>query len=162
MIRKTLVVLAVALLFSSAALTAQVRTTKPNDFTLELGGKCLLYSLGYQRTLSPNFGLEAAISYFGAGSSGDSIGVFLLGGGARLYFIKKDASPYISGGIVWASAGTSAGPFGSDSSSGVYFYASPGFEYRMAGGFLFRAGVYLLFVHSDFFVWPGITLGIAF
>jgi hypothetical protein len=161
MIRKTLVVLAVALLFSSAALTAQVRMTKPNDFTLELGGKCLLYSLGYQRTINPNFGLEASIAYFGAGSSSDNVGVFFLSGGARAYFIKKDASPYISGGIVWVSAGTSAGPFSSDSSSGVYFYASPGFEYRMAGGFLFRAGVYFLF-KNEFFVWPGLTLGIAF
>ena len=162
MIRKSLVVLAVALLFSSAALTAQVRTTKPNDFTLELGGKCLLYSLGYQRTISPNFGLEASISYFGAGESGDNVSVFFLGGGGRLYFIKKDASPYISGGIVWASAGTSAGPFSSDSASGVYFYASPGFEFRMAGGFLFRAGVYFLAAHGSFFVWPGLTLGIGF
>lgn len=159
MIRKSFVVLAVALFFSSAALTAQVRTTKPNDFTLELGGKCLLYSLGYQRTLSPNFGLEASISYFGAGSGEDSVGVFFLSGGGRAYFIKKDASPYISGGIVWVSAGTSAGPFSGQ--SGVYFYASPGFEYRMEGGFLFRAGVYFLF-NDFFFVWPGITLGIAF
>jgi hypothetical protein len=162
MIRKSLVVLAIALLFSSAALTAQVRTTKPNDVTFELGGKCLIFSLGYQRTLVSNFGLEAGLSYIGGGGGGDNVGVFFLTGGGRFYFIKKDASPYISGGLAWVSAGTDAGPFGEDSESGVYFYASPGFEYRMAGGFLFRAGAYILIRSGSFFVWPGISLGISF
>jgi hypothetical protein len=159
--RKSLVLLVIALLCSSAALTAQARSAKPNDFSLELGGKCVLYSLSYQRVVSPSFGLELGASYFGAGGGGDSIGALFLTGGARLYFINKDSSPYITGGVAWVSAGTDAGPFGDDSSSGVYFYASPGFEYRNAGGFLFRAGVYFL-IRDGFFVWPGISLGIAF
>jgi hypothetical protein len=159
--RKSLFLLVIVLLFSSTALTAQVRTTKPNDFSIELGGKCLLYSLGYQRTISPYFGLELSASLIGGGVSGESASVFFLSGGGRAYFINKNASPYISGGLVWLSAGSSAGPF-SDASSGVYFYASPGFEFRMEGGFLFRAGVYVLLKGSGFFVWPGISLGVAF
>ncbi len=159
--RKSLFLMAVVLLFSSAVLTAQVRTTKPNDITFELGGKCLLYSMGYQRTLTPNLALDLTLSYFGAGGGGDSVGAFFLGGGGRFYLIKKDASPYISGGLVWLSAGTDAGPFGDDSSSGVYFYASPGFEFRMSSGFLFRAGAYFL-IKGGFFVWPGRALGVCF
>jgi len=160
MSRKSIAVLAAMILFSSVALTAQTRVTKPNDFTIELGGKCLLYSLGYQRTINKYFGIEASISYFGAGGSDASVGAFFLGGGGRFYLIPKDASPYISGGLVWVSAGTDAGPF-EGGASGVYFYASPGFELRMSGGFLFRGGVYFL-IRDGFFVWPGITLGIGF
>jgi len=158
--RKSLFLLVIVLLFSSAALTAQIRMTKPNDFSLELGGKCLLYSLSYQRTLSPNFGLEVGASLIGGATGGDSATVFFLSGGGRLYLLKKDTSPYISGGLVWLSAGSNAGPF-DDAASGVYFYASPGFEFRSAGGFMFRAGVYFL-IKNGFFVWPGISLGVGF
>ena len=161
MSRKSLGVLAAMLLFSTAALTAQVRSTKPNDFTIELGGKCLIYSLGYQRNISPNFALDAAISYFGGGTGGDTTGVFFLTGGARYYLLKKDTSPYLSGGIAWASAGTNAGPF-NDTASEVYFYVSPGFEYRAPGGLVFRGGVYLILVNNAFVIWPGLSLGVAF
>ncbi len=161
MSRKSLGVLFATLFFAAAALTAQVRSTKPNDFTIELGGKCFVYSMGYQRNISPNFALDAAISYIGGGTSYDSVGVFFLTGGARLYMLKKDSSPYLSGGVAWVSAGANAGPF-SDAASAVYFYISPGFEYRASGGFVFRGGVYLLFVEDSFFVWPGLSLGIAF
>ncbi|NTV81020.1 MAG: hypothetical protein HGA24_06320 [Candidatus Aminicenantes bacterium] len=156
--RRSLVVLVLGVLLSSVAVSAQIRTEKPNDFSFELGGRCIIYSLNYQRMVAPAFGLEVGASYIGGGSEGESAGVFFLSGGGRFYFINKNASPYLSGGIVWASADTSAGP---DAVSGVYFYASPGFELRMAGGFVFRAGVNFLF-EEGFAVWPGIHLGVAF
>jgi hypothetical protein len=157
--RRFLVVLVLGVLLSSVALTAQIRTEKPNDFSFELGGKCILYSLSYQRMLAPAFGLEVGASYIGGGAEGETAGILFLSGGGRFYLINKNASPYLSGGIVWVSGLTSAGPFEGD--SGVYFYISPGFELRMTGGFVFRAGVNFL-VKSGFFVWPGISLGVAF
>jgi hypothetical protein len=162
MSRRAIVFLAMALVISSAALTAQVRVTKPNDFTLELGGKCFIYSLGYQRDISPAFALDAGISYLGGGSAQGSLGLFVLTGGARLYLLKKPASPYISGGIGWISAGTGdVGP-ADTSASAMMGYISPGFEFRSEGGFVFRGGVYLILIEDVFFVWPGLTLGIAF
>jgi len=161
MSHKSLGVFLATLLISTAALTAQVRTTKPNDFTIELGGRCWIYSLGYQRAIGSNFALDAAISYFGAGSSGESAGVFFLAGGARYYMLKKDTSPYLSAGIGWASAATSSGPF-DESGSSIYFYVSPGFEYRASGGFVFRGGVYLIVIKKSFWIWPGLTFGIAY
>lgn len=158
--RKPLFVLAIGVLVLSGSLAAQARAEKPNDFTLGLGGQCILYNLAYQRCLTPNVALEVGASYLGGSSEGDTASAFFLSGGARFYLLKKDASPYISGGVVWASADTDAGPF--DGASGVYGYASPGFEYRASGGFVFRGGVYFLFSSGDFFVWPGISLGIAF
>lgn len=90
--RKSVAIPAFLLVFSSA-LAAQVRVTKPNDFTLELGGKCGFYCLGYQRTLSPAFGLDAGVSLLGGGSSDDSATAFFLTGGARLYLLKPALSP---------------------------------------------------------------------
>ena len=158
--RASLVILMV-LLLPVAGLLAQSRTESPNDFSLELGGKCLLYSMSYQRMIGEMAGLEVGVSYIGGASEGTSAGVFFLSGGARLYMTKKNASPCLAAGIVYLSAGTDAGPFGEDSASGVYFYASPGFEYRMSGGFLFRGSVNFI-IKNGFFVWPGLTLGIAF
>ncbi len=159
--RRSLIVLVLGILFSSVALTAQVRTEKPNDFSFDLGGKCILYSLTYQRMLAPAFGLEVGASYIGGGSGEGTAGIMFLSGGGRFYLINKNASPYLSGGIVWVSAGTNAGPFSDDDASFVYFYASPGFELRMTGGFVFRAGVNFI-IKGGFFVWPGISLGVAF
>lgn len=151
------VFLIVVLLFPAASRLAQSRAEKPSDFTLELGGRCILYSLSYQRIISEQIGLEIGASMIG----GTGASVIFLSGGARFYLSKKNAAPCLAGGIVYVTAGTSAGPFGDDSASGVYFYASPGFEYRSSGGFLFRGSVNFL-IKEGFFVWPGITVGIAF
>lgn len=159
--RRSLFVLAVGVLVLSGTLAAQARVEKPNDFTVELGGKCLLYSLNFNRAIGPSFSLTAGASYFGGATGEESAGVFFASGGARAYLINKDASPFLEGGIVYVSAGTDAGPFGDDSASGVYFYASPGFEFRSVSGFIFRGGVNFL-IKDGFFVWPGIHLGIAF
>ncbi|MBI5646555.1 MAG: hypothetical protein HY962_06450, partial [Ignavibacteriae bacterium] len=41
-------------------------------------------------------------------------------------------------------------------------FINPGFEYRASGGFVFRGGVYLLFLDEGFSLWPGIQMGVAF
>lgn len=153
---RAFVVFFIIILLPAASLQAQSRGENPNDFTLELGGRCIIYSLSYQRTFNEQVGLEIGASILG----GTDASVIFLSGGARLYLTKKDAAPCLAGGIVFITASTSAGPF-EDSASGVYFYASPGFEYRMSGGFLFRGSVNFL-IKDGFFVWPGLTLGIAF
>jgi hypothetical protein len=160
MYRRSLVVLVIGVLFLSVGLTAQIRTAKPNDLTFELGGKCVLYSLSYQRMLAPAFGLEVGASYIGGGDGDGSVGVVFVSGGGRAYFMNKNASPYIAGGLVWISAGTDAGPF-NGSASTVYFYISPGFEFRSTSAFVFRGGVNFL-IKEGFWVWPGLQLGIAF
>src|SRR5512136_2178225 len=133
MLRKSIVLLAIALLVSATALTAQTRTSKPNDISMELGGKCLLYSLNYHRALGSNFGLTVGASYIGA-TGEETVGVFFLSGGLRVYLLKKDTSPYLEGGLVWASAATTAGP-GTTTASTTWGYVSPGFEFRSVGGF---------------------------
>ena len=150
------------LLLLPGALAAQSRVERPNDLTLEMGGKCLIYSLSYQRMIGTSAGLEVGLSYFGSGGSGGSAGAFFASGGVRLYLTKKNAAPCLSAGVVYVSSGTDAGPFDRESESFVYFYAGPGFEYRASGGFVLRGSVNFLIKDSSFFVWPGLTMGIAF
>jgi hypothetical protein len=137
------------------------RNDAPNAVDLELAGKCLLYSFSYQRMVAEPVGVEMGVSMLGGGSSGSSSSIIFFTVGGKIYFIQKDASPYIGAGFVSLTASTSSGPF-SDSGSGNYGYVTPGFEYRSEGGFLVRGSVYMLFTSGGSFVWPGLTVGIAF
>ncbi len=141
------------------------RTALPNDVSVELLGHSLLYSFSYQHMVSPLFGLEASIAGLGSGSTSGGGGASLVLGtvGGRLYFLKdKDASPFVTGGGVFANVSTDAGPFGSDSSSGSFGYTGLGFEFRSSSGFLFRGTVYGLIGGGSYFIWPGLTVGYAF
>lgn len=158
--RRLLGIFLVGILLSTTGLFAQSRGDAPNDVSLELGGKCIIYSLSYQRMLGKAAGLEVGASYIGGGTGEGSVGVLFLSGGLRLYLLDKDASPCLAAGAVYVTAGTEAGPF-DESTSGFYFYVTPGFEYRFSGGFLFRGGVNFL-IREGFWVWPGISVGIAF
>ena len=148
------IVFLIVVLLPATSLLAQSKAEKPNDFTLELGGRCILYSLSYQRIFSEQVALEIGASMIG----GTDESVVFLSGGARFYLSKNNAAPCLAGGIVFVTAGTSADPFGEDTASGVYFYASPSFECRSSQGLLFRGGVTFL-IKEGFFIWPGITLG---
>jgi hypothetical protein len=156
--KRACIVILMVLLLPAVSLLAQSRTEKPNDFTLELGGKCVLYSLSYQRMVGDMFGLEVGASFIGGATDGDGGGIIFLSGGGRIYFLKKNASPTLSGGLVYVTAATDAGPL---EGSGVYFYVNPGFEFRMSSGFVVRGGVNFL-IKDGFWVWPGLQLGIAF
>jgi hypothetical protein len=101
------------------------------------------------------------VSVLGGGSSESSSSLIFFTVGGKVYFVQKDASPFLGAGFVAISASTSSGPFSGNGSSS-YGYVNPGFEYRSSGGFLVRGSVYALFASGGFFVWPGITVGIAF
>jgi len=155
--RIAIVVMIIAVVLCSSYSLAQTsKMEKPNDMSIELLGRNILYSLTYQRLIVPNFGLEFGLSMIG-GSEG---GVAFISGGGRLYLLEGDASPCLAGGLVAVTGTTDSGPFESDNSA-VYGYIGPGFEYRSSGGILLRGTIYFL-VHEGFLVWPGVQVGIAF
>jgi hypothetical protein len=154
-------IITTAFFFSTDGLVAGSRDGMPNEVDLELAGKCLLYSFSYQRMIVEPFGLELGVSMIGGSSSGSSSSIVFFTVGGKVYFIQKDASPYIGAGFVSLTASTSSGPF-SDSGSASYGYVSPGFEYRSDGGFLVRGAVYMLIASGGSSVWPGLTVGVAF
>lgn len=155
-----IIVAIVLILLSADSVVAGSKNDLPNDVTLELLGRCLLYSFSFQHTFDERVGIEGGLSLLGGSSGSSSSSLVFFSGGARLYLTTKDASPCIAGGFVAITASTSSGPFSSSGSSG-YGYIGPGFEYRSPSGFLFRGTVYFL-VRDGFFVWPGAQVGIAF
>ncbi len=133
---------------------AQSRTTLRNDFGIELLGKALLYSFSYQRMVTPALGLQAGLAALG--TTGTAVVILPLGG--KLYFVPKNGSPFITGGIVILTGTVDSGPVESD----TFGYAGLGFEYRSRSGFLFRGTAYSLFAGGEFFIWPGLHVGYAF
>lgn len=155
--RAMLAVVIGAIVCASSDITAQESKAQlPNDVSIELLGRCLVYSFSYQRLVNENVGLELGTSLLG----GSEESVLFFSAGARLYALRSNASPCISAGIVAVTASTGSGPFSSDNSTS-YGYVGPGFEYRSSGGFVFRGTVYFL-IRDGFFVWPGVQCGIAF
>ena len=150
------VVISALIFFSTHSAAQESKSELPNDVSIELLGRCLVYSFSYQRMVTQNLGLELGASLIGG--SGGSIAFISAGG--RYYLLSKNASPCIAGGIVAVTASTGSGPFSSNNSA-AYGYIGPGFEYRSSSGFAFRGTVYFL-VRDGFFVWPGVQVGIAF
>jgi hypothetical protein len=162
---KRIVILFVTILFLSVffqnAAIAQSRTALPNDFGIELLGKAALYSFSYQRMASSALGLQIGVGALGGGGSDDNVLLVFIPVGAKFYFIQKNGSPFLTGGMVFLNASAESGPF-SDSESGNYSYLGLGFEYRATGGFIFRGTAYGLISDGSFFIWPGLHVGYAF
>ena len=142
-----------SLMFASFA-QAQTRDSLPNDFGAELLGKAALYSFDYQRMVTPGLGLQVGFAAIG---SSDAVVAFLPVG-AKAYLLNKNASPFVTGGIVLLTGSVDSGPV----ESATYGFGGVGFEFRSPGGFLFRTTMYGLFAGGEFLFWPGIGIGYAF
>ncbi|MBI5647212.1 MAG: hypothetical protein HY962_09805, partial [Ignavibacteriae bacterium] len=77
---------------STAELPVRMQLT--NDMTIELLGRCLIYSVSYQRMVFPRLGLEGGFAALG----GSDASLLFFSAGARLYLTESNISPYIAGG----------------------------------------------------------------
>lgn len=186
---KTIILCTTLTLFSMVSkdsVQAQARTTRPNDFGIELGGKALLGSFSYQRMITPLVGLQ--VGFFGFS---ETQAIIPLGG--KLYLPLGNDSPFATGGIVLTRSSVEpSGPIETETfpllrsliensdpiETESIPYVGLGYEVRTNGRFFFRATLYALFFgeeyvlrHSDsdfgpwpssVFVWPGVHLGYAF
>jgi len=155
------IVLSIPVFFNGVAV-AQTRVDLPNDCGCELLGRSLLYTFSYQRQINNPFAVEAGISAFGGGGDEESTMIIFIPIGAKVYFIPKNGSPFVAGGINFVTATVDAGPFGEDSGSTTFGYAGLGMEYRSPSGFIFRGTAYGLIAEGGFFIWPGLYIGYAF
>jgi hypothetical protein len=146
---------------AQGASTSGTRLALPNDMSIELLGKSVLYTFGYQHMIGNFVGLEAGLSAIGGGTTGDNATVVFVPVGAKFYMIPKDGSLYLTGGVVFVTASFDAGPF-DDTGSDAYSYLGLGMEYRSPSGLLFRGTAYGLIEGDGFFIWPGLTVGYAF
>ena len=163
--RLTLVAVAVLLCATPTQSQAQAarnsRATLPNDVSIELLGKALIYSFTYQRMVTPALGLEAGVGALGGGSSTENTTFFFFPVSAKFYPIPKDGSIFLTGGAVLLTAAADTGPF-DETAADFYGQAGLGFEFRSTGGFLIRGTAYGLFGGGGYFIWPGLSVGYAF
>ena len=159
MTKKTVLLCTTLMLFSvfpKNSAQAQSRAELRNDVGLELAGKGALYSFSYQRMVTPSVGLQAGLAAWGGSALNNTVVLVPLGG--KLYFVPKDGSPFLTGGVVVATGFFNSGPIDSE----TFGYAGFGFEYRSTAGFLFRGTAYGLFFDGEFVIWPGFHIGYAF
>ena len=136
------------------------RAALRNDVGIELGGKAVIYSFSYQRMIVPALGLEAGAGALGGGSSTDNTTLAFFPVSAKLYLFPRNASIYLTGGAVFATAHANTGPF--DNASATYGQAGIGFEFRSSSGFLIRGTAYTLVFSGEYLIWPGLTVAYAF
>ena len=152
---------------AQAASSVGIRQALPNDISIELLGRSIVYTFDYQRMIGNSIGLEAGLSALGGGTSDNNATVVFVPLGARLYLIPKDGSVYLTGGVVLLTASfhsslVPAEDDEEDDKSSSYSYLGLGMEYRSKGGLLFRGTAYGLIMGGGFFIWPGLTVGYAF
>ncbi len=155
MSKKTVILCTTLMLFSvfsKNSAQAQGRAERRNDVGLELAGKAASYSFSYQRMVTPSVGLQAGLAAW------NNPAVVFIPLGGKFYFVPKDASPFLTGGVVVATGSFDPGPIETD----TFGYVGFGFEYRSTGGFLFRGTAYGLIAGGEFFIWPGLHIGYAF
>ncbi len=160
MTKKTVILCTTLMLFSvfpKNSAQAQSRAELRNDVGLELAGKGALYSFSYQRMVTPSVGLQAGLAVWNQNLFNPTVVFIPLGG--KFYFAPKNASPFLTGGVVMVTGQFDSGPIDTDI---AYGYAGFGFEYRSPAGFLFRGTAYGLFFDGEFVIWPGLHIGYAF
>jgi len=188
--RKTIILCITLMLCSVSSkdpVQAQARSTRPNDFGIELLGNGLVGSFSYQRMITPLVGLQ--VGFFGSSETQ----VIIPLGGQRNY-TRRNASPFATGGIVlWRSSDATSGPIDTEifpllrrlveNSDPIETESIPyvglGYEVRSNGGFFYSATLYALFLNEEqvlsnndadwplpmvgrVIVWPGLYFGYAF
>ena len=132
-----------------------MRAVRPNLVGGELGGRAILYSLNYERFVTPKVGIGAGLMGIGVSEGG----VFLIPLYVSFTPIGNVHSLYLSGG--YTIAGAAADEWGTVESTG-FGTAAIGYLYHSEGGFYVKPTITLLFIEDNFLALPGIALGGSF
>jgi hypothetical protein len=148
-----------------------------NSIYLELGGNALLYSINFDRMISPDMGARIGIGYMGLSTGtaptdgpdhNASVSVLLVPATFN-FFVSSHDGNHVGSSKLELGLGVALvdinGDFGGTtfSGAGVGGTATIGYRYQpYDGGFLFRIGFTPVFASSTFFPWGGISFGLTF
>lgn len=141
--------------YGQASDATSIHMQRPNLVGGELGGRGILYTINYERFMSPKIGVGAGLMGIGTPEGG----VFLIPLYVSFTPVGNVHNLYLSGG--YTIAGASADEWGTTKSSG-FGTAAIGYLYHSENGFWVRPTISLLFIADNFLALPGVALGGSF
>lgn len=153
--------------WTAAPAAAQERVPpSPNSVYVELLGNGLLYSINYDRYMTPHLTGRAGLFVLAASDSDGDGGGAVIATPLLVNYLFGTGSHHLETGVgVTLAAGAieDLEDEVDDSFSGAMGTATLGYRYqRPTGGFVFRAGVTPFFGAGGVVPWFGISLGYAF
>ncbi|MBI4374316.1 MAG: hypothetical protein HY542_05510 [Deltaproteobacteria bacterium] len=142
------------------AIAANVSTQRPNAVYFEGLGRGFLYSVGYDRFITPEIAVGGGLSYWSAWTAN----VFVLPAYGSYYFYPIEPQNhrfFATAGLdlIIVSGGATSSVFSSTSVAGTL---GGGYEYRHDNGLLLRAGPYIIIGSGGVTGWGGLTAGYSF
>ena len=135
--------------------------TARNAAYVELLGNGLLYSMNYDRMITPR--VSARVGIMGLGAATDSASAGIIAAPVMVNYLFGEGNSHLETGIGLMLASGSVDDvegFEDESFSGAVGTATLGYRYqRPAGGFVFRAGLTPFFGTDGIAPWFGISFG---
>lgn len=158
-----------SIFFSSTSFAENTRATYPNAAVLEVGGRGIFYSLGFDRVLNDHLAAGIGLGFIptelpdhSAGSTVTEIPVYV-----NFYFSEAAGSLFLTAGATLIPNYSTVNGL-STSLGGLTYSSNPlqvtgglGYEYRSDTGFLFRITGYAIYAKS-WIPWGGFSLGYSF
>ena len=143
---------------SSVSEPADSHEYRRNGMSLELLGRGLLYSLNYDYLITDNLALGAGVASYSFSSGSANSSAWIIPIYANYYLTGGKHRWFATGGANMILASGSSGDGDRVTGSGVAGVLGGGYEYKSAGGFLFRAAPYV-FVGKASGAWLGLSFG---
>ena len=147
------------------AQAAHTRITNPNAATVEILGRGILWSVGFDRVLDDH--LAAGLGIGSVKIQGSSESATVIPAYFNYYFAKEQGSLFATGGVSLVTGAGNLDGLKSDvggikfSSSSVLPTFGVGYENRSDAGFLFRVAAYGL-IGKEIAPWGGLSVGWSF
>jgi hypothetical protein len=137
------------------------RQDQPNLLGVELLGRGLIYSVNYERSLTPRTGIGMGTAYWNI----DKAHIAIVPLYASWNPVGDRHSLYLAAGTTLIYGREKSFLFDTPGSESAFLAAgtsSVGYQYRSSGGYVIRPALNILLSRHGNIVWPGITLGRRF
>ncbi|MBN1163534.1 MAG: hypothetical protein JXB45_03070 [Candidatus Krumholzibacteriota bacterium] len=150
----SLVLLVVIMIAPLGVQGENIRETRPTMVYGELGGRGILYSVNFERYLTPNFGIGAG--GMGFGNDEGAVGLFPLF--VSIIPVGDIHSLYLSAGTTAA-----AGSANWDEIESVWLGTfSAGYQFQSESGIMVRATLNMIYKGENWLIIPGVAVGGSF
>jgi len=139
-----------------------IRKKDPNSLYVEFGGRALLYSINYERFITPKIGVGVGAGAFGVGWAFPAYVSFVPVGNIHSLYLSAGVTPALDLDVEQSASG---GFFDRDvDASGTDIAGTLQVAYQLQSweGLLIRLGMTTFISESGVLPWPTATLGLSF